>query len=210
MRQQRSVAASDAVILTVARGQNRDLVEKAINHLRAVGARLAGVVFNRANARDFERSISGISLRSVSRASANGAVAYSMGMHVWSALPDVIEVASFAKSASWWRVPVGVDVTVDGLDTAVAWAVECGATVADLQPHPRALAITECSTPAPAARDTSGADAGPDDVDDVRASHAPLSKADRSPRPVVHPGTLVPIRRADRLQESSDHLMKIM
>jgi capsular exopolysaccharide synthesis family protein len=66
------VAASDAVILTVARGQNRDLVEKAINHLRAVGARIAGVVFNRANARDFERSISGISLRSVSRASANG------------------------------------------------------------------------------------------------------------------------------------------
>jgi capsular exopolysaccharide synthesis family protein len=66
------VAAADAVILTVARGQNRDLVEKAIGHLRAVGARIAGVVFNRANARDFERSISGISLRSVSRASANG------------------------------------------------------------------------------------------------------------------------------------------
>lgn len=63
------VAASDAVILTVARGQNRDLVEKAIGHLRAIGSRIAGVVFNRANARDFERSISGISLRSVSRAS---------------------------------------------------------------------------------------------------------------------------------------------
>jgi polysaccharide biosynthesis transport protein len=66
------VAASDAVILTVARGQDRMLVEKAIGHLRTIGARIAGVVFNKANAKDFERSISGISLRSVSRASANG------------------------------------------------------------------------------------------------------------------------------------------
>ncbi|MFT3785620.1 MAG: P-loop NTPase [Tepidisphaeraceae bacterium] len=61
------VAAADATILTVAKGQNRDLVEKAIAHLRQIGARIAGVVFNRAGARDFERSISGISLRSVSR-----------------------------------------------------------------------------------------------------------------------------------------------
>lgn len=29
-----------------------------------------------------------------------------------------------------------LDVTVDDLDTAVAWAIECGATVADLQPRP--------------------------------------------------------------------------
>jgi capsular exopolysaccharide synthesis family protein len=61
------VAAADATILTVAKGQNRDFVEKAIAHLRQIGARIAGVVFNRAAARDFERSISGISLRSVSR-----------------------------------------------------------------------------------------------------------------------------------------------
>lgn len=67
------VAASDAVVLTVSRTQNRDLVEKAIAQLRAVGANIAGVVFNRANARDFERSVSGISLRSVSRTqAANG------------------------------------------------------------------------------------------------------------------------------------------
>lgn len=67
------VAASDAVILTVARRQSRDLVEKAIGQLRAVGAHIAGVVFNRADARDFERSVSGISLRSVSRAQATSA-----------------------------------------------------------------------------------------------------------------------------------------
>lgn len=64
------VASSDAVILTASRGQNRDLVEKAITQLRNAGARVAGFVFNRANAKDFERSISGISLRSVSRAQA--------------------------------------------------------------------------------------------------------------------------------------------
>ena len=64
-------AAADAVVLTVARGQQRPLVEKAINHLASIGAKLAGVVFNRAQANDFDRSISGVSsLRSVS--SGNG------------------------------------------------------------------------------------------------------------------------------------------
>jgi hypothetical protein len=61
-------AASDAVILTVARGQQRPLVEKALGHLLAIGSRFAGVVFNRAQARDFESSISGMSLRSIARA----------------------------------------------------------------------------------------------------------------------------------------------
>jgi len=56
-------AAADAVVLTVARGQQRPLVEKAISHLASIGARLAGVVFNRAQASDFERSISGMSVR---------------------------------------------------------------------------------------------------------------------------------------------------
>jgi Mrp family chromosome partitioning ATPase len=64
-------AASDGVILTVARGQQRPLVEKALAHLNSIGARVAGVVFNRAQSRDFEQSISGISMRSASR-STNG------------------------------------------------------------------------------------------------------------------------------------------
>jgi len=64
-------AAADAVVLTVARGQQRPLVEKSINHLMNIGAKLAGGVFNRAQANDFDRSISGVSsLRSV--ASGNG------------------------------------------------------------------------------------------------------------------------------------------
>jgi Mrp family chromosome partitioning ATPase len=60
-------AAADAVILTVSRGQQRPLVEKAMEHLKHIGARLAGVVFNRAQAKDFEKSVSGISLRSIAR-----------------------------------------------------------------------------------------------------------------------------------------------
>jgi len=64
-------AAADAVVLTVARGQQRPLVERAINHLTGIGAKVAGVVFNRAQSNDFDRSISGVSsLRSVS--SGNG------------------------------------------------------------------------------------------------------------------------------------------
>ncbi|HEX8524683.1 MAG TPA: AAA family ATPase [Tepidisphaeraceae bacterium] len=60
-------ASSDGVILTVSRGQQRPLVEKAMSHLRSIGARFAGVVFNRAQTKDFEKSVSGISLRSISR-----------------------------------------------------------------------------------------------------------------------------------------------
>jgi len=58
-------AAADAVILTVARGQQRPMVERSLGHLQGIGAKLAGVVFNRAQAQDFERSISGVSIRSV-------------------------------------------------------------------------------------------------------------------------------------------------
>ena len=57
-------AAADRTILAVARGQQRPLVERSIGHLNAIGSRLAGVVFNRAQTRDFERSMSGLALRS--------------------------------------------------------------------------------------------------------------------------------------------------
>jgi hypothetical protein len=43
------------------------MVEKAIEHLMSIGSKFAGVVFNRAQAKDFARSISGISLRSIAR-----------------------------------------------------------------------------------------------------------------------------------------------
>ncbi len=60
-------AAVDGVILAVARGQSRPMVDKALAHLRHIGATLAGVVFNRAQARDFEQSINGMSMASQAR-----------------------------------------------------------------------------------------------------------------------------------------------
>ncbi|MCS7033204.1 MAG: P-loop NTPase [Phycisphaerae bacterium] len=78
-------SAVDGVILTVARGQQRPLVEKALTHLRSIGARISGVVFNRAQARDFEQSISGISLRSAARSqNGHGANGRSEGGHYGS------------------------------------------------------------------------------------------------------------------------------
>jgi succinoglycan biosynthesis transport protein ExoP len=56
----------DGVIMAVARGQQQPLVEKAIRHLRSIGANIFGIVFNRAEQRDFQRSVSSASIRSVS------------------------------------------------------------------------------------------------------------------------------------------------
>ena len=58
--------AADAVVLAVSRGQQRPLVERTVQHLQHIKANLAGVVFNRAKSADFDRSISGASLRSAS------------------------------------------------------------------------------------------------------------------------------------------------
>jgi polysaccharide biosynthesis transport protein len=64
--------AADGVILTVARGQSRQLVEKSLAHLVAIGARLSGVVFNRANTYDFRQSISRMSMQRLPSPYVNG------------------------------------------------------------------------------------------------------------------------------------------
>ena len=53
-----SVVAQDVegVILIVARGQQVPLVKRALAQLRAVDARIAGMVFNRADAKEFSRA----------------------------------------------------------------------------------------------------------------------------------------------------------
>jgi capsular exopolysaccharide synthesis family protein len=56
----------DGVIMAVARGQQQPMVEKGIRHLRSIGANIFGIVFNRAEQRDFQRSVSSTSIRSVS------------------------------------------------------------------------------------------------------------------------------------------------
>lgn len=58
-------AEADGVILALGRGQQRFQVERAINHLANVGAKLIGVVFNRAQPGDFRRAVSSASVRSV-------------------------------------------------------------------------------------------------------------------------------------------------
>lgn len=68
-------ANADGVILTVSRGQQRPLVEKALAQLAAIRATVAGVVFNRAQAKDFDRSVSRMSMRSMSRNAASEASA---------------------------------------------------------------------------------------------------------------------------------------
>jgi Mrp family chromosome partitioning ATPase len=67
-------AAADGVILCIARGQHRPLTDRAIAHLQAIGARMAGVVFNRAEAHDFERSVSRTVIHSLPAANGNGQV----------------------------------------------------------------------------------------------------------------------------------------
>lgn len=61
-----SVAATaDATILCVSRGQHRPAVDRSLHHLLAIGAKMAGIVFNRAESRDFEKSVSRFSQRSI-------------------------------------------------------------------------------------------------------------------------------------------------
>ncbi len=64
--------ASDGVVLVVSRGQNTKVVHASIQRLRRLGANISGLIFNRATARDFERSVStaSVSARSVQAAAA--------------------------------------------------------------------------------------------------------------------------------------------
>jgi Mrp family chromosome partitioning ATPase/uncharacterized protein involved in exopolysaccharide biosynthesis len=48
---------SDSVVMVAARGEDRALADKAFAQLAVVGARVAGIVFNRAEFEDFNRSI---------------------------------------------------------------------------------------------------------------------------------------------------------
>lgn len=48
-------SATDGVVLTVARGEDRDAVRTCVDHLTRIGASVAGVVFNRATSKDVLR-----------------------------------------------------------------------------------------------------------------------------------------------------------
>jgi Mrp family chromosome partitioning ATPase len=57
----------DGVVLTISREQQKPLVDRAIRQLRSVGAKIAGMVFNKAETADFRRSVGATSLRSIPR-----------------------------------------------------------------------------------------------------------------------------------------------
>jgi Mrp family chromosome partitioning ATPase/uncharacterized protein involved in exopolysaccharide biosynthesis len=65
-----AAAQADGVLFTISRGEQRPLVNGALTHLQAIGARPAGLVFNRANRGDVKRNSR--SYYSYSRSSANG------------------------------------------------------------------------------------------------------------------------------------------
>jgi Mrp family chromosome partitioning ATPase len=60
-------AAADAVVMVVSRGEQRPMAERSIQHLREIGAVLAGMVFNRAEGRDVEISTTTNRLSSIER-----------------------------------------------------------------------------------------------------------------------------------------------
>lgn len=62
----------DAVVMTISRQQQKPLVDRALQQLRSAGARIAGLVFNKAERRDFQRSVGVSSLRSVSANAESG------------------------------------------------------------------------------------------------------------------------------------------
>ena len=57
---------SDGVVLTISRGRSPKLVDASLERLRRLGARCAGLVFNKATAQDLERSVSHFSFHSQS------------------------------------------------------------------------------------------------------------------------------------------------
>jgi hypothetical protein len=80
---------ADGIVLAVARGQQQPLVDKAIKMLRNLGGNVLGIVFNRAEQRDFQKSVTSASIRSLS----------SKPHEARSILPDTDESARFGPLA---------------------------------------------------------------------------------------------------------------
>lgn len=79
-------ASADGTLLVVGRGQSSRLVKAAVSHLRSLGARVRGIVFNRAGSADFRHSTVSGSFRSVRDAngSANGTAHHHPKAHAGS------------------------------------------------------------------------------------------------------------------------------
>lgn len=60
-------AEADGVVMVVSRGEHRPLAERSIQHLQDIGARVAGMVFNRAEGSDMDASTTNQRLSSIDR-----------------------------------------------------------------------------------------------------------------------------------------------
>jgi Mrp family chromosome partitioning ATPase len=82
-----AAAAADGVVLVVSRGEHRPMAERSIRHLLDIGAKLSGMVFNRAQGRDMDlatttkrlSSFDRRGMRSVSRKDQNQTEAQGFG-----------------------------------------------------------------------------------------------------------------------------------
>jgi Mrp family chromosome partitioning ATPase len=66
---------ADGVLFTIARGQERHLVDRSLQQLGVVGAKVAGFIFNLAECKDWRRSTHGSSIRSVNGSGTGAGVA---------------------------------------------------------------------------------------------------------------------------------------
>jgi capsular exopolysaccharide synthesis family protein len=132
-------AAADSVILTVARGQQQPLLQKALRMLRQIGAHVAGMVFNRAQQKDFEKSVTSSSIKSVSHATPTRRELLEEGAEGSRFGPLARSVASF--------LPTNRDIPVPPPKT-VKPVASTTATAAD------EIRVEVVSHPAPAADDT--------------------------------------------------------
>jgi Mrp family chromosome partitioning ATPase len=88
----------DGVIVIVAQGQEPAMVERALRHLEAIGARLTGFVFNRARIKDFYKSFQSTLLKSCGPR--GGATKPSQSGHHRLLGPIVDSVASFLPAST--------------------------------------------------------------------------------------------------------------
>ena len=96
-----AAAAADGVVLVVSRGEHRPMAERSIQHLLDIGAKLAGMVFNRAEGRDMALATTTKRLSSFDR---RGGRSVSMQRHAQQAEskgfgPIALAVATKAPAA---------------------------------------------------------------------------------------------------------------
>jgi hypothetical protein len=92
----------DAMVLTVAKGDTKTVVKKAMSQLTAVGTRVAGMVFNRATDHDM---ITFGSYRSSSRGLRSGSDGSTVEQRE---APEADRFGPVARAVASWSPPMGI------------------------------------------------------------------------------------------------------